>query len=169
MRKRSSSIGGQAVIEGVMMRGERSIATAVRDEKGNIVVESKYVKPTKDKNFLFRTPFLRGIFNFVSTMFVGVGTLLRSGEVFDGETQPSKAEQWFAKTFKLDVFSVVMAFAVVLGVALSLVLFYFLPQLIVTGVEELFRIDTSANIGVQIGMNLLEGAIRMLIFSATSR
>ena len=96
MRKRSSSIGGQAVIEGVMMRGERSIATAVRDEKGNIVVESKYVKPTKDKNFLFRTPFLRGIFNFVSTMFVGVGTLLRSGEVFDGETQPSKAEQWFA-------------------------------------------------------------------------
>ena len=164
MRKRSSSIGGQAVIEGVMMRGERSIATAVRDEKGNIVVESKYVKPTKDKNFLFRTPFLRGIFNFVSTMFVGVGTLLRSGEVFDGETQPSKAEQWFAKTFKLDVFSVVMAFAVVLGVALSLVLFYFLPQLIVTGVEELFRIDTSANIGVQIGMNLLEGAIRMLIF-----
>ncbi len=163
-RKRCTSIGGQAVIEGVMMRGVRSMATAVRDEKGAIVVESKYIKPTKDKNFLFRTPFLRGIFNFVSTMFIGVGTLLRSGEVFDGETQPGKVEKWFAKTFKLDVFSVIMAFAVVLGVGLSLVLFYFLPQLIVTGVSELFKIDTSANIGVQIGMNLLEGAIRMLIF-----
>ena len=165
-RKRCTSIGGQAVIEGVMMRGTRSMATAVRDEKGNIVVESKYIKPTKDKNFLFRTPFLRGIFNFVGTMFMGVGTLLRSGEVFDGETQPSKVEKWFAKTFKVDVFSVVMAFAVVVGVALSLLLFYFLPQLAVTGIAALFKIDTDANIGVQIGMNLLEGAIRMLIFVA---
>ncbi len=165
-RKRCTSIGGQAVIEGVMMRGVRSMATAVRDEKGNIVIESKYIKPTKDKNFLFRTPFLRGIFNFVGTMFMGVGTLLRSGEVFDGETQPSKVEKWFAKTFKVDVFSVVMAFAVVVGVALSLLLFYFLPQLIVTGIAELAKIDADANVGVQIGMNLLEGAVRMLIFIA---
>lgn len=165
-RKRCTSIGGQAVIEGVMMRGERSMAVAVRDEKGGIAVESKYIKPTKDKNFLFRTPFLRGIFNFVGTMYMGVGTLLRSGEVFDGETQPSKVEKWFAKTFKLDVFSVVMAFAVIVGVALSLVLFYFLPQLAVTGITELFKIDTGANVGVKIGMNLLEGAIRMIIFVA---
>ncbi|MEG2675422.1 MAG: DUF1385 domain-containing protein, partial [Clostridia bacterium] len=78
-RKKCTSIGGQAVIEGVMMRGQRSMATAVRDENGKIQVESKYIKPVKEKNFLFRTPFLRGIFNFLSTMIEGMGTLLRSG------------------------------------------------------------------------------------------
>ena len=47
-KKYTSKIGGQAVIEGVMMRGERSMATAVRDEKGNIVVESRYIKPVSE-------------------------------------------------------------------------------------------------------------------------
>ena len=64
MRKRSSKIGGQAVIEGVMMRGERSITTAVRLEEGGIAVESRYIKPAKDKNVLFRIPIIRGVLNF---------------------------------------------------------------------------------------------------------
>lgn len=166
MRKKSVGIGGQAVIEGVMMRGKRSMATAVRDENGNIVVESQYIKPVEEKNFLFRTPFLRGVFNFFGTMVSGVRTLMRSGEVFDGEQEPSKAEKWFAKTFKVDVFSVVMAISVIIGVALSVGLFFFLPQLITTGIIKLFKINAQANAGVQIGMNLLEGFIRMLIFVA---
>ena len=164
MRKKSVGIGGQAVIEGVMMRGKRSMATAVRDENGNIVVESRYIKPAEEKNFLFRAPFLRGIFSFFGTMVSGVGTLMRSGEVFDGEQEPSKVEKWFARTFKVDVFSVVMAISVLVGVALSLGLFFFLPQLITTGITQLFKIDTQANVGVQIGMNFLEGFVRMLIF-----
>lgn len=164
MRKKSVGIGGQAVIEGVMMRGKRSMATAVRDENGNIVVESQYLKPVEEKSFLFRAPFLRGIFSFFGTMVSGVRTLMRSGEVFDGEQEPSKAEKWFAKTFKVDVFSVVMAISVVIGVALSVGLFFFLPQLITTGIIALFKIDAQANVGVQIAMNLLEGFVRMLIF-----
>ncbi len=164
MRKKSVGIGGQAVIEGVMMRGKRSMATAVRDENGNIVVESQYLKPAEEKNFLFRAPFLRGIFSFLGTMVSGVRTLMRSGEVFDGESEPSKAEKWFAKTFKVDVFSVIMAISVLIGVALSVGLFFFLPQLITTGLIALFKINTDVNIGVKIAMNLLEGFIRMLIF-----
>ncbi len=164
MRKKSVGIGGQAVIEGVMMRGKRSMATAVRDENGNIVVESQYLKPVEEKSFLFRAPFLRGIFSFFGTMVSGVRTLMRSGEVFDGEQEPSKAEKWFAKTFKVDVFSVVMAISVVIGIALSVGLFFFLPQLITTGIIALFKIDAQANVGVQIAMNLLEGFVRMLIF-----
>lgn len=161
-RKKSVAIGGQAVIEGVMMRGERSMATAVRDENGKIVVESSYLKPKK--SFLFKAPFLRGIFSFFGSMISGVGTLMRSGEVFDGEQEPSKAEKWFAKTFKVDVFSVVMVISVIIGIALSVGLFFFLPQLITSGIVELFKINTEANIGVKIGMNLLDGLIRMLIF-----
>lgn len=164
MKKKCVAIGGQAVIEGVMMRGTRSMATAVRDENGNIVVESKYLKPASEKSFLFRTPFLRGVFNFFGTMIQGVGTLMRSGEVFDGEQEPSKAEKWFAKTFKVDIFSVVMAFSVLLGVALSIGLFFFLPQLISNGIVKLFKIDTAGNIGLKILMNLVDGFIRMLIF-----
>lgn len=166
MRKKSVGIGGQAVIEGVMMRGKRSMATAVRDENGNIVVESQYLKPVEEKSFLFRAPFLRGVFNFFGTMVSGVRTLMRSGEVFDGEQEPSKAEKWFAKTFKVDVFSVIMAISVIIGVALSVGLFFFLPQLITTGLIKLFKINAQANVGVQIAMNLLEGFIRMLIFIA---
>lgn len=166
MRKKSVGIGGQAVIEGVMMRGKRSMATAVRDENGNIVVESRYLKPAEEKSFLFRAPFLRGIFSFFGTMVSGVRTLMRSGEVFDGEQEPSKLEKWFAKTFKVDVFSVIMAISVIIGVALSVGLFFFLPQLITSGIIKLFKINAQANVGVQIAMNLLEGFIRMLIFVA---
>ncbi|MEG1608376.1 MAG: DUF1385 domain-containing protein, partial [Clostridia bacterium] len=160
----NSSIGGQAVIEGVMMRGKCSMATAVRDENGKIVVESSYIKPTKQKNIVYRIPFLRGIFNFVSTMVVGMKTLMRSGEVFEGETEPSKFESWCAKKLKLNVYSVIMAFAVIVGIGLSVGLFFFLPQLAASGLETLFKIDTTTNIGVKIGMNFLEGFIRIIIF-----
>lgn len=163
-KKRCTSIGGQAVIEGVMMRGERSMATAVRDEKGNIVVESRYIRPTREKNILFRAPFLRGIFSFLGTMMMGMGTLMRSGEVFDGETQPSKAEAWMSKKLGIDVYQIIMAIAVILGIALSFGLFYFLPQIITSGIVKWTKIDPNAHYGVKIGLNFLEGAIRILIF-----
>ena len=97
MRKKSVSIGGQAVIEGVMMRGERSMATACRTESGDITVESRYIKPVKEKNVLFRIPVIRGVLNFLSSMVSGVKTLMRSGEVFgEEEGEPSKFEKWLA-------------------------------------------------------------------------
>lgn len=164
-KKKCSSIGGQAVIEGVMMRGNRSMATAVRDEKGNIVVESKYIKPVKEKNFLFRTPFLRGVFNFIGTMISGMGTLMRSGEVFEGETQPSKTERWFAKKLGVNVYNLIMGVAVVIGLALSFALFFFLPQMITKGICLLAKIDqSSVNFGIKIALNLMEGVVRILIF-----
>ena len=96
-KKYTSKIGGQAVIEGVMMRGERSMATAVRDEKGNIVVESRYIKPVSERPKSHRIPFVRGVFNFFDSMAMGVKTLMRSGEVFEGDVEPGKSGKWFAK------------------------------------------------------------------------
>ena len=165
MRKRSSKIGGQAVIEGVMMRGERSIATAVRLEEGGIAVESRYIKPAKDKNVLFRIPIIRGVLNFFGSMVTGVKTLMRSGEVFgDEEGEPSKFEKWLAKTFKVDIYSVVMFISVLLGVALAVGLFVFLPLLCRNGVEALIPQESQGSVGVNIGMNFLEGVIRLIIF-----
>lgn len=166
-KKQCSTIGGQAVIEGVMMRGQRSMATAVRDEKGNIVVESKNIKPTKEKNFLFRTPFLRGIFNFIATMIEGMATLLRSGEVFDGESEPGKFESWLAKKTKINLYSIIMTFAVLVGIGLSIGLFFFLPNVITQGIVKLAKIDLDTlETGAKIGINLIEGCVRMTIFIA---
>ena len=82
MRKKCTSIGGQAVIEGVMMRGVKSIATAVRDEKGEIVIESNYVTPQTEKSTAYKVPVARGFLNLCSSMAIGMKSIMRSGEVF---------------------------------------------------------------------------------------
>lgn len=147
------------------MRGERSIATAVRLEEGGIAVESRYVKPIKDKSVLYRIPVIRGVLSFFGSMVTGIKTLMRSGEVFgDEEGEPSKFEKWLAKTFKVDIYSVVMFISVLLGVALAVALFVFLPLLIRNGVEALIPQTSRGSIGVNIGLNFLEGVIRLVIF-----
>ncbi len=148
-----------------MMRGERSMATACRTESGEIVVESRYIKPVKDKNVLFRTPIIRGVLNFFSSMVSGVKTLMRSGEVFgDEEGEPTKFEKWLAKTFKIDIYSVVMFISVILGVVLAVGLFVFLPLLVRNGIESLIPAAYVNSTGVKLGMNFAEGVIRLIIF-----
>ena len=78
---RRTSIGGQAVLEGVMMKGETVVATAVRTEAGEITVESKRVKSPKERNLFFRLPFIRGVVNLVAQLFDGMRILMRSAEV----------------------------------------------------------------------------------------
>lgn len=147
------------------MRGERSIATAVRLEEGGIAVESRYIKPVKDKNILYRIPVIRGVLSFFGSMVTGIKTLMRSGEVFgDEEGEPSKFEKWLAKTFKVDIYSVVMFISVLLGVALAVALFVFLPLLCRNGVEALIPEASRGSVGVNIGLNFLEGVIRLVIF-----
>ncbi len=167
-KKYSSKIGGQAVIEGVMMRGERSMATAVRDENGNVVVESRYITPVSEKSGVYRTPFVRGIFNFFDSMATGVKTLLRSGEVFEGDVEPGKVEKWMAKKLKINIYDVMMVFSVILGVALAIGLFIFLPLGVITGIKALVAEFVSAEANslwyVTLLYALLEGVIRIIIF-----
>ncbi|MDE6211651.1 MAG: peptide chain release factor N(5)-glutamine methyltransferase [Clostridia bacterium] len=167
-RKCTSKIGGQAVLEGVMMRGERSMATAVRDEKGNIVVESRYITPISERPKLYRVPFIRGIFNFFDSMASGMKTLMRSGEVFDDDTQPGKLETWMAKKLKVNIYDVMMVFSVILGVALAIGLFFFLPLGVLTGIKALVAKYISAEANtlwyVTVLYALLEGLLRIIIF-----
>lgn len=167
-KKYTSKIGGQAVIEGVMMRGERSMATAVRDEKGNIVVESRYIAPVSEKPKVYRTPFVRGVFNFFDSMASGMKTLMRSGEVFEGDVEPGKVEKWMAKKLKINIYDVMMVFSVLLGVALAIGLFFFLPLLIVTPIKSAVagRFGETANTlwYVTVLYALLEGVIRIILF-----
>lgn len=164
-KKNCCNIGGQAVLEGVMMRGESSMATAVRDSNGEIVIESSRFTPAKEKSKIYRMPIIRGVISFVNSMIMGVKLINRSGEVFgdiSGEA-PSRFEKWLAKTFKIDIMNVVIVIGLILGVALSLGLFVVLPQLAATGIFSLAKLDASG-FGMSVLYNFIAGAFRMVIF-----
>ncbi len=155
---KTTSIGGQAVIEGVMMRGESSMATAVRDADGKIRIESKRVTPPKERNLFFRLPVVRGVFAFVSSLVTGIKTLTRSAEVF-GEGEPSKFEKWLAKKLKIDVMSVVITISVLIAMIFAVVLFIYAPQHIRFQLENLF--NTDFNVWAD---NFIEGGLKLFIF-----
>ena len=97
-------IGGQAVMEGVMMRGKCAMATAVRDGEGNVQVESERLTPPEKRSRFSRLPFVRGVVNFVNSLVVGNRVLMRSAEVAEGDDeQPSKAEKWLAEKHKINL------------------------------------------------------------------
>lgn len=158
-RKSCTYIGGQAVMEGVMMRGKRAMATAVRDPEGNIQVEALRITPPEKRSRFSRLPFVRGVVNFVVSLVDGNRVLMRSAEVAEGEEeQPSKAEKWLAEKHKINLNSLWNGAAVVLGVLLAVLIFVLVPQYL-TGLTGL------KTTGIQgLWFNLLEGGIRLLIF-----
>ena len=156
--EKRTSIGGQAVIEGVMMRGKSSMATAVRDEKGEILIETKRLKNTKTKSRIFRIPVIRGVYAFIQSLFGGMAVLMRSAEVY-GEAEPTKFEKWLSEKLKIDVISVVSGLGLILGLFLAVFLFIWLPQFNRTSLESLF----STTFGLW-GKNFIEGGIKLLVF-----
>lgn len=160
---RRTSIGGQAVLEGVMMKGERSIATAVRTPSGDITVESKYIKSAKERNAFFRLPFVRGVVNLFSQLFQGTGIMMRSAEVYGDYAEPSKFEKWMADKLKINPMNVLMGFSVVLGVLLAVGLFVFLPNIIAGAIcNNIGAISTSSL--YSLWYSLIEGCVMLCIF-----
>lgn len=155
-----TSIGGQAVLEGVMMRGKTAYATAVRDPEGNIQVESRRLNTSKKMKVVSKIPIVRGVVSFVSSLVVGSKILMRSAEVYGDEGEPSKFEKWCEKKLHLNVMSAVSFIATLLGVVLAVGLFVVLPILLA---------DLLADSGdwlkrYSIGYNLIQGGIRLVIF-----
>lgn len=156
---KKTSIGGQAVLEGVMMRGRCGVATAVRDSDGIIRIEAERITPPEKKSVFVKLPIIRGIVNFFSSLVTGTKILMRSAEVYGGDDdEPSKFEKWLAKTFKIDVMDVVLFFGVALGLVFSIALFFILPTFL-GGL-----IGKAAPNMPPIVKNLIEGGIRILIF-----
>ena len=156
-------VGGQAVMEGVMMRGKRSMATAVRDPDGKIQIESERITSPEEQKKFKKLPFVRGIVSFVSSLIIGNKVLMRSADVaLPEEEQPTKAEKWLAEKHKIDLNAMLDVVATTLGILLALVIFIGLPQFI-TGA---FGIDKTAKGWEGFWFNLAEGGIRMVIFVA---
>ena len=122
-----SKIGGQALIEGVYMRGITKAAMACRLPDGTIDVEEWAVKNGKDAPWYRKAPFIRGCFNFVSSMAEGIRCTMKSAEKQitedDEEEELSKFEQWLTDKFGDKLVNVIMIISVVIALAFSLIVF----------------------------------------------
>jgi len=156
---RVCEIGGQGVLEGVMMRGPKVSALAVRKSTKEVVLtKTDFVSKTKTNKF-YGLPVIRGIVSFVEMMFFGVKTISDSVELFDEEgtdNEPSKFEKYIAKKTGKSPMDVMMFFAVILAIGFAVLLFFILPNF-VTGF-------VSKNIESNILKNLVEGLIRISVF-----
>ena len=153
-----TSIGGQALIEGIMMLGPDKRAIVCRTEDG-FVEKVTPVKPVKDRFFLWRLPFFRGIAGFFSAMVNGVKAISFSADQLpeDMQEEPGKLDLWIERHFSDETAQkIIIGIAVVLGIALSLVLFLLLPTVIggfIPGLKESFYWRT-----------LVEGIVKIVIF-----
>ena len=155
-------IGGQALIEGIMMRGPEKQAIVVRNQKEGL---KQKVEPLKKKTGILTWPLIRGIVNFGGSMISGVKSLMWSAEnagMDDGEEdnapEPSKMDRWLEKKLGSDRFmSVLIAFSVVMGLGFSVLLFFLVPM----ELGNLFQRLTNCGVVVQ---HLLEGLFRIVIF-----
>ena len=153
-----TTIGGQALIEGILMRGPEKDAIVVRAPEGLVtkVTERKFIK---DKFPILGWPIIRGMATFLSSIVTGVKALMFSADYFpdDESAQPSKFDQWLEKHVPAEKLqSVLVAFSVVLSLGMTLVLFMLLP----TFVAGLFHAKSAAL------HNLIEGVVKVLIFLA---
>jgi len=149
-------VGGQAVIEGVMMRGSKSLATAVRTPSGNIEIQFKDNKTITKKYPILNIPFLRGFFILIDSLKIGMESLNYSASFLEEEIEePSKFEIWLDNKFGDKVNAIFMGVTMFISFIFAIGLFVVLP----TGIASVFN-----NIGISsVMLNLIEAVIRIII------
>ena len=153
-----TSIGGQALIEGILMRGPKKQSIVVRTEEG-LVTKVEEPRFLRDKYKICNVPLIRGVITLVESMAYGMKALTYSAELMpeDPQEQPTKFDKWVEKTLGTDkAQKVLIGIAVVLGIALSLGLFIFLPTLIVGFIPGM-----EGNLALR---SLFEGICKLIIF-----
>ena len=161
-KQHKTSVGGQALIEGIMMQGPKGMATAVRKPDGEILTEYHEVKHLKDKNKFWNTPIIRGIVAFIESMVSGYKMLMYSAEVSGmeeiEEAEMSKFEKWLTEKLGDKLMSIIMGIATVLGFALAFLIFFYLPVFLFN------RINALANNSLSAWQGTFEGIIKIIIF-----
>lgn len=152
-------VGGQAVIEGVMMRGSKSLATAVRTPKGNIEIDCKDNTPITKKKWYYNIPFLRGFFVLIESMKVGMESLNYSASFLeDEEEEPSKFEVWLDKKLGKRANDIIIGITMIISFVFSIGIFVAIP----TGIASIFKRYGISNVM----LNLSEAFIRIVILLA---
>ena len=165
MRKKiqRTHIGGQAVIQGVMMLSKCGMATAVRDDTGEMQTEAIRLTPPEQQAKWKRLPFVRGVVSFVSSLVLGMGALMRSSDVAftTEEEEPSNLSKWMTEKLKVSVGEILSVISTILGVVLALALFLLLPNYLTSLIA-----DAAPAIGGtgSIWYNLIDGGFRLVIF-----
>ena len=156
--KHMTTIGGQALIEGVMMKGPKDIAIAVRKPNQEIEVKKQTLDTPSTKHKILKLPFIRGVVGLIEAMVVGTISLMYSAEFYDEEYEKSKFEEYVEKKYndKEKVQNLEMFFTLLLSLLIVVVVFMMIP----TFLTNLFKkvIDSP------ILLNLVEGLIRIIIF-----
>lgn len=157
---RVSSVGGQAVMEGVMMKSPTGVALAVRRADGTIAKRYDNWTTKAQKGTFWGLPIIRGVVTFIESLTTGMNTLTESAKLAgeDIEEEPTKFEKWLSEKLGKSVESVVIGIAVILAVALSVGLFFMLPL----GISSLIFGKAASVAGVW--KSLTEGLVRLIIF-----
>lgn len=157
---RPSGIGGQAVIEGIMMKNKKRYSIAVRKPDNEIEVVVRKCNNLDNKIKMLKLPLIRGVYNFIDSMIVGMSTLTYSASFYEDpkEQAPTAADKIARSLFKDKLDSFVMAITVLFAIVMALALFMFLPFYL-SRLLSVFIVSETL-------LNFLEGVIRLLIFLA---
>ena len=154
------NIGGQAVLEGVMMKGKSHYAVSVRKADGTIVTETKACKSIAERIKLFKLPLFRGMLVFVESLVLGIKALNFSAELYgeeEVEEEPGKFEKWLMEKLGDTGEKIIMGLVMVFSFALSIGLFMILPMLVGAGISKLVQVPLFLQ-------NIIEGCIRIILF-----
>lgn len=156
---KKTTVGGQAVIEGVMMRGSKGLATAVRLSNGKIEVKRENSVSITKKYKIFGLPIIRGFVSLIESLVIGMKSLDYSSSFFEEEGEESKFDKWFNNTFKENGSKIIMGFSIVLSLIFSVAMFFILPTVLTSLVKKY----VTSNVII---LNIAEGVIRVSIFIA---
>lgn len=153
---KKTSIGGQAVIEGVMMRGPGKVAIAVRKPDGEIEVKVEESVPITKKNKILGLPIIRGAISLFDSLIIGINALTYSASFFEEAEEEGKFDKFLKDKLGDKVDNFVIGFSLVVSLAIAVGLFFILP----TFAASIIKKATSNPILI----NLLEGVLRIMIF-----
>ncbi len=157
-----TSVGGQALIEGVMMQGPKGVATAVRKTDGTILTEYHDVKHLRDKSKFLNIPIIRGIVAFIESMILGYKMLMYSAEASGmddiEEEEMGKFDKWLSEKLGDKLMNIIMGIATVLGFALAFLIFFYLPVWLFSKLNSLSHMTLTPWQGT------IEGCIKIVIF-----
>lgn len=165
--QKRTTIGGQALIEGIMMSGPKRTAMAVRKADGTIHVEE--IKQSDKIVFWEKVPFVRGSIKFYKMLVTGTSALMRSADLSEEGAQEEESAENKKEAGKLEEYlskhtDVVITLSAILGILLSVGLFILLPRLIVDTVMRLTGLNDNGTLMWSVLMNLFEGVLRIIIF-----
>lgn len=167
-QRKITSIGGSALIEGIMMRGPKRTMIAVRTGKDQIYTEEITPKSLSQKGKFFRLPLIRGIVGLIDSMSLSYKSLKiaadKAIEAGEYEEEPSKFEKWLDEKLGDKLVGIIMGFASVLGVALALGLFFFLPSMIFEWTSYIFPPFQGEGADVRVYKSIFEGVLKILLF-----